>query len=349
MTLATGECATAPWGIGTKGWDVMSGTQAEARRRALLAAAGDAVHAPSIFNTQPWRWSLDAAGLTLHADRARRLAVVDPHGTLLLLSCGAALHHARVALAAAEWAVEVDRPVRSPYGDEPLARLTITGPAQPDPAVLAMHAAIPRRRTDRRPFAEQPVPTEVLAQLEAAAAAEGTRLHRVRLDQMPMLSVAVAAAGATELADPRYRIELIQWTNRPEWSNDGVPPGTAVQHAPRRVPVRDFSLFPEQGMEVKPGGDQGAAYLVLFGTGDEPLDWLRAGEALSAVLLTAVGAGLAVAPFTDVIEVEHSRGLVRGLLPGRSHPYVLIRCGYPTGLDAPPAAPRRGVDEVLQT
>jgi hypothetical protein len=163
-----------------------------------------------------------------------------------------------------------------------------------------------------------------------------------------MLAVAVAAAAATEVANPRYRIEVIQWANRPEWSHDGVPPQTAVQHAPRRVPVRDFALFPEEGMPVAAGGDRGASYLVLHGPGQGRVDWLRAGEALSAVLLSAVQAGLAVAPFTDVLEVEHPRDLVRGLLPGPSHPYILIRCGYAPSAEPLPDAPRRAVDEVLR-
>jgi hypothetical protein len=158
------------------------------------------------------------------------------------------------------------------------------------------------------------------------------------------------------LASTRYRIELVQWTNRPEWSHDGVPPETMVQRVPRRVPVRDFAppsvlaagASEVRGIPVAPGGDRGAAFLVLHGPGQERLDWLRAGEALSAVLLGACRAGLAAAPFTDVLEVAHPRSLVRGLLPGQAHPYVLVRIGYPVGGGDLPAAPRRSVDEVLQ-
>ncbi len=104
----------------------------------------------------------------------------------------------------------------------------------------------------------------------------------------------------------------------------------------------------ELGMPVPPGGDRGAAFLVLHGPGEQAVDWLRAGEALSAVLLAAVGAGLSTAIFTDVLEVEHPRELVRGLLPARSQPYVLVRTGYATDPAPPPASPRRGVAEVLR-
>jgi hypothetical protein len=314
---------------------------------ALLVAVRDAVRAPSVFNTQPWCWVVDGSALELYADPARKLVVVDPNGTLMLLSCGAALHHARVSLSARGWRVEVERLVAGQNGSA-LARLRIVGRDDPDPAAVALREAIKRRRTDRRPYGDEPVPVGALADLAAAAEAEGTGLHRVRLDQMSMLAVAAAAAATEELASPAYRIELVQWTNRPEWAGDGVPPQTAVRRAPRRVPVREFALFPEEGMRVAQSGDLGSAFLVLHGPGEQPLDWLRAGEALSAVLLTAVGHELAAAPFTDVLEVEHPRDLVRGLLPGASNPYVVVRCGYPpTGGDLP-AVPRRDVAEVLR-
>ena len=67
---------------------------------ALEAAARAAQHAPSVFNTQPWAWRITGDALELWADTSRRLDAIDRDGRLLLLSCGAALHHARVALAA---------------------------------------------------------------------------------------------------------------------------------------------------------------------------------------------------------------------------------------------------------
>jgi hypothetical protein len=310
----------------------------------FVQAVRDALRAPSIFNTQPWRWRVDGAGLELRADRTRQLDVADPYGHELLLSCGAALHHALVSLAANGWATEVTR--HGGDGDL-LARIRTTGRVDPDPEAVLLRNAIPERRTDRRPYDDRSVPLEILDALAAAAIGNGARLHRVRYDQMPMFAVAVAIAGEAETADPSYLRELQRWTSRPQWTNDGVPPATGVRRVPRRVPVREFALTPHDGIPIEPGGDIGAAYLVLHGRGTSRIDRLRAGEALSAVLLTAVARGLRVAPITDVIEVDHPRDLIRGLVPERDEPYAAVRCGYAQDEAVLPAAPRRWVEDVL--
>jgi nitroreductase len=313
----------------------------------LAEAAQRALRAPSVFNTQPWRWRVSADALDLYADRERQLAASDPDGRLLTLSCGAALHHARVALAAAGYRTAV---TRFPDVDNPnlLARVRITGEQQPDPGQIALNGAIPFRRTDRRGFAEEPVRESSIRSLRAAVEAEGAFLHEVRPSQMPMLAVATARAAEDELDDPAYRAELHRWTHRPQWSGDGVPPATAVRPAPRRVPVRDHAPGDDTGLDPGTGNDRGAAYAVLFGPDDTPISWLRAGEALSALLLTAVLEGLSAAPLSDTIELAWPRTLMRDLLGGVGEPYLVVRVGIgPDTGDLPPA-PRRTPDDAIE-
>jgi nitroreductase len=314
--------------------------------QALEQAVRDALRAPSIFNTQPWQWRLGDRTLELWADRSRRLDAADPYGHELVLSCGVALNHALVSLEASGWATEVRR-----YDHfDLLAGIRVVGRHEPTADALARRDAIPTRRTDRRGYADRPVPDEVLEALAEAAWSCGVQLHRVRYDQMPMFAIAAAVAGSAQTADPAYLNELMRWTNRPQWSNDGVPPATAVQRVPRRVPVREFALTPHKGIPVEPGGDIGSAYLVLHGPGTTRTDRLRAGEALSAVLLTAVARGLRVAPITDVVDVDHPRDLIRGLLPEHDEPYAAIRCGYAQDEDDTvlPATPRRWLEDLLR-
>jgi nitroreductase len=314
--------------------------------RALAEAARLAQRAPSVFNTQPWRWRVGAHTLELLRDPDRLVAATDPEGRLLTLSCGAALHHARVALAAAGRAITV---TRFPDPDRPdlLASIDVGGHLRPDPQVRKMRGAIPRRRTDRRAFGATPLSAATLAGLRAAARAEDTDLYLVRPEQVPMLAVATAQAAIVERKDPAYRLALADWTGRPPDTGDGVPAATAVRPTHRRVPVRDFAPGGRPGLEVGEGDDQGAAYAVLYGPDDTAFAWLRAGEALSAVLLTAVVAGFAAAPMSDVLEVEGTRQIVRDLLP-EGHPYLVLRLGVPVARDATPPTPRRRPDTVIR-
>jgi hypothetical protein len=310
----------------------------------LKAAALASTHAPSVFNTQPWRWRITGDSMELRVDPERRLKVVDAGGRLLLLSCGAALHHARTALAAAGWHVIVER---MPEPDV-LARIQLGEPAPADPEAQRMAAAIEHRRTDRRAFGERPVTEEMLTRLRRFVEHEGAYLHVVPADQVPELGITAERAAGAEQHDPAYLAELHKWTNRPAWRGDGVPPETAVQPGLRRVPVRDFLPEGATGLPAGDGHDQGAAYVILFGLTDKPVDLLRGGEALSALLLLATAEGLATAPLSDAIEVGWSRQLLRGMLAGVGEPYLAVRLGYLDGADPLPTAPRRPASEVIE-
>jgi nitroreductase len=314
--------------------------------RTMADAARLAQRAPSVFNTQPWHWRVASHRMDLLSDPERRLTVTDPAGRQLLLSCGAALHHARLGLAAAGRSVSVMR-FPDPAAPDVLASIDVRGHAEPDAHVRELRGAIPRRRTDRRAFGATPVPAAALDRLAAAAKEEGPGLYIVPDERVAALAEAAAIAAAAERADPAYQRSLAEWTNRPPDSGEGVPPRTAVDQGPRRVPVRDFAPGGNAGLAVGAGDDTGAAYTILYGDGDAPIDWLRAGEAVSAVLLTAVVEGLAVAPMSDVLEVAESRRRVRGLLPG-GRPYLVLRLGVPVGEEATPPTPRRRPEAVIR-
>ena len=314
--------------------------------RQLDAAARASLLAPSVFNTQPWRWRIAGDTMRLYADPNRQLQVTDPDGRLMLLSCGAALHHARTALAAAGWAATVERLPDAQRSDL-LARIRLGTPVPPDPVAQMMAGAMSRRRSDRRAFGDRPVPEQTLTRLRRFVESQGAYLHVVRPDQMPMLAVATEHAAGAELNDPAYRDELRRWTSRPSFSGDGVPPATAVEPTPRRVPVRDFGAEGKPGLSVGDEFDKGAAYVVLFGMTDRPIDLLRGGEALSALLLKATAEGLATDPLSDAVEVTWTRHLLRELLSDIGEPYVGVRLGYLSSAEPLPPAPRRDPAEVI--
>jgi nitroreductase len=308
---------------------------------ALEDAARAAQHAPSVFNTQPWSWRITGDTMELFADSERQLDAVDREGRLLLLSCGTALHHARVALAAAGVQVSVSRDISGTH----LATLHVDGPASPTQTDLA--AAIRERHSDRRAFGERPVTEEELTRLRRLVESESAYLHVVRPDQVAELGISAERAGLAERDDPAYQAELARWTSRPGFTGDGVPPGSGVRQELRRVPIRDFD---PSGTEALPAGDahdQGAAYVILFGRSDSPVELLRGGEALSALLLRATADGLSTSVISGAIEVEWPRTLVRGLISGIGEPYVVVRLGYLPDSPPPPPTPRRDPREVI--
>jgi nitroreductase len=322
---------------------------------ALVAAAEAALRAPSIFNSQPWRWHVSADALELFPDPQRQLAVVDPERMMSTLSCGIALHHARTALSAEGRSHTVHR-LPDPTRPDLLARIRITGRHTPDPADVRRYQAALIRHTDRRPFEGEPLPDAVVERLRAVAEAEHAYLYRMRPDDVPALAAAVTQAQRVEMADPDYRAELARWTDRPAGRSDGVPANTVPATTPRTVPVREFTLTgtetgTETGVGTEPlaaeGTDRSATYLVLAGESDDRLEWLRAGEALSAVWLTAVTEGLSVSPISDVAEVPSTRALLRGVLAGIGYPFLVLRVGTAEPVSGLPQAPRRDPAEAI--
>ncbi|MBV1850486.1 nitroreductase family protein [Catellatospora sp. NEAU-YM18] len=311
----------------------------------MYDAARTALAAPSIFNTQPWRWQVGPDVLRLYADRQRQLPTADPQGRLLTVSCGAALHHARTALAAAGHQADV-RELPDPANPDLLAEVRVAEPHEPTLADLQGCAAITRRHTDRRPFTPQPVADATCRALIVAGELEHAHVHLVGDGQVAVLALAAVRAGALQLSDSDYRAELADWTHRPPWSGEGVSSDTTVRAVPRRVPIRDYAPFGGQTMHPGRDTDAGARYLLVFTDDDTPAAWLHAGQALSAVLLTATSQGLGTAPISDVTEVPGTRDELRSLLPGLGEPQVCVRVGY--AQPSPPApSTRRPYEESI--
>jgi hypothetical protein len=294
------------------------------RTEILIAAAAAAGHAPSILNTQPWRWRVHPGRLELFADRARQLRVTDPQGRLLMSSCGAALHHARIALAAAGWSARV---ARLPDASQPdlLARLTVTDRITVSEVANRLAQAIHVRHTDRRPVSDRPLPAASLEAIASAARAE-SGLHVFSPDQVVELAVAARRAAEVKAADPLIAAELAYWTGAAVPVDTGLPTGVLPDHLPQTmVPGRDFGRTGT--LPIGSGHDRAAVYALLFGEADEPANWLHSGEALSAAWLTATTLGVSLVPLSDAVEVVHTRQTLRRLIAGLGHPQLVLRLG----------------------
>jgi len=308
----------------------------------LRRAADAAVRAPSLHNSQPWRFRLRDGAIEVLADEDRQLAIADSTGWAVRIACGAAVLNARLALAAAGTPAETTlRPDRA--DPELLARLAPGSRRPPTYAEAGLVAAIPRRHSNRRPFWPDPVGPEARQRLVEAAQSESGWLDL--LIGMTALSGFAEIAGSADRVlrrDVRYQAEMSTWTHA-----DEAPDGVSVLAGAPVVEPQD--LLPQRAFADRrraPGRDFEPEPLVaILGTaGDRPMDQLVAGQALQRVLLTATDAGLACSMISQPIEVPAAREQLRRSLGRSGMPQMALRIGY--GQPAGPSR-RRPVAEVL--
>jgi nitroreductase len=312
----------------------------------LAGVAAAACCAPSILNTQPWRWRVGPDRLELFAEPRRHLRVTDPDGRLLIISCGAVLHHACVALAAQGWTTRVVRtpgmattgPLAVLHGFEPVA---ITASAR------QQEHAMRTRHTDRRPVSDRPVASPVIRAI-AAGVPGAVRLQVLTADRVLELAATVSRADALRARDPLAREELDHWTSRPMPDGVGLPPEVLPERpAQTTVPGREFGHAGT--LPIGTGHDRAATYALLYGDSDDPTGWLRAGEALSAIWLAATAMDVSVLPLSDVVAVPATREALRRLLKPFDHPYLVLRLGIPDPLPGtPPRTPRLPTAELVE-
>jgi nitroreductase len=314
-------------------------------QRTVRSALALANHAPSMHNSQPWRWLLGPHSAHLFADLRRWLPASDADGRDLVVSLGAALHHARVALAASGLASVVHR---LPNPDQPdhLAAFELHN-RHPADADLGLAAAIVQRRTDRRRYSNWPLPLGFVEELAAHAAEQGAVLRAVDEPAARKLVIeAIADAARAQETVPGCRTETALWTRR--HADDGVPAENLLRDAvgTGAGTARDFG---EGLIEQLPSGPDGATLFVLGTASDDTLSQLRAGEALSAVTLHATVLGLATCPLSQPLEVGTTRAaLADRVLGGSLSPQIVLRVGWAPHGPALPATPRRAVADVIE-
>ena len=320
------------------------------RAQTLRRAAVRATLAPSIHNTQPWRFVLSADALEIHADRSRQLRVLDPRGRQLTISCGCALFNARASIGAAGYGPQVYR-LPDPMQPDLLARMLIGKPRRDWVPIGTLDEEAERRHTNRRRFSDEPVPPEDVAAFVEAADAEGAILFPVEREEHRQSTARLSRlADEIENVDPAYRAELRAWTTDDGRRRDGVP-AAAVPHTDAgsgdEIPIRDFDT---RGMGWLPTETQSSTrqcLLLLGSVADDPVAWLRSGEALERVLLELTRRGYVASPFTQVIEVARTNAMLRQELALTMHPHVLLRVGR-----APKTTPtrrRRLVDMIAES
>ncbi len=312
-----------------------------------------AARAPSVHNTQPWRFHVAPAGLELHADRDRQLPAIDPFGRELLISCGAALYGVRLAVRRLGYLPVVDL---LPEAGQPdlLARVRVGYQVPLGHAEWAMLAAVPHRHTHRGPFSPEPLPDGLLPGLQRDAVAEGAALVLLDAPARARMRQLARSAARWQHHDPAIRSEVRRWTRPPgSTGRDGVsayayPAVPAVPGGPAEPPAgklaeRDFDLGRHTG-RLDRGGPPPAASAVLVTAADSAADWLRAGQALNRMLIHAAGQWVFAALNSQPMESVAVRDLVRRRLRLPGPPQLLLEFGR---AHTASATARRPVGDLL--
>jgi nitroreductase len=324
-------------------------------RRAFVAAVAAAIRAPSLHNSQPWRFrryhdeSRGHDEIHVLADPSRTPPIADADGWATRIACGAATYNLQLALAVGGQPTLVQW---QPVASEPtlLAVLQPGEPHPPTPHQRRLFRAIPRRHSNRRPFLPQPVPQEARLAMVAAAREEGAWLDLV-VGAIPAAAVSEIAHAASRVLhrNQAYAAELASWRRR-ERSRADPPDGKAAASGPDGDPAAEaYDLLPLRAVSDLVSGPNltDDPLIAVLGTaGDSHRDHLRAGFALQRVLLTITDHGLSSSLLSQPIAVPSAREQLRIALGRYGTPQMVLRVGY-----AGPASPtpRRPVADVIES
>ena len=323
-------------------------TCATADTEIIAKAIHLACRAPSLHNSQPWRWIVDEAAVDLFVDHERVVGSADRSGREAIISCGAALDHFRIAMAAAGWKANVD-PYPNPSDRDHLASLDFTPAHYVTTAERDRADGILKRRTDRLPF-HAPTHWEYFEPaLRNTIDHSKATLEVLADDARPILAEASRLTESFRRHDEYYHDELHWWTDSFRLYQ-GVPASALVSEGEsERVGInREFPVTKHGDRRSDVQVDE-ARVLVLSTPEDTRADALNCGEAVSTVLLECTMVGLATCTLTHITELAKSRAVIQELTGSRAFPQLLIRVGNAPALEEAPApTPRRPSSEIMQ-
>jgi len=310
-----------------------------------------AARAPSVHNTQPWRFTVTGETIELYADAGRQL-MEDLAGREMIISCGAALFGLRLAIRSLGYQAEVGL-FPDPGQRRLLARVRAGRPAPMTPGERAMLQATLHRHTHRDAFEPGPLPDGLLERLRDDAEAEGATLAVIDDGPAYRRLTAILASWSrsrdlypTSPAEIRTRAETLRWTREADsQARDGVPARAFPAGAggeTGRLPQRDFDL--DRGWGFPPsGGPPAPATAIMVARAEDEESWLSTGQALQRILLRAASQWVFARLQSQPLQSASVRAQIRGSLTPGGSPQLLLELGV--ARTSRPTA-RRPADEL---
>jgi hypothetical protein len=330
-----------------------------------LSMVRAAVLAANAHDSQPWLFDVSNQRIELFADRSRGLGTLDPLLREMELSLGCAIENLVLAARANGFSPSVT--LMPSRGDtEHVASIQLT----PATAVgSTLFDAIPRRHTDRGPFAARRVEPALLEEMAMLADADDVRL--IWLDADPAMSrfgdLTIEATAAI-IADPEQSRDDFAWY-RQDWdevqrTRDGITLDAAGLSEPLRIAARILPASNRAALQqgwldaarTKHVATAAAYGVVLVRDRGDTVQRIRAGRLFQRAHLFATAHALSVQPLNQIFERadrERSAGLsptfshaVNAIAPDAWQAVTAFRIGYPTTVTR--LAPRRLAEEVIR-
>lgn len=304
--------AAAPIAACAGGGETVAGTAAALRRPLVLNASDPlpelvrfATIAANGHNTQPWRFTRAASGVTLDPDLTRRTPVVDPDDHHLYASLGCAAEN--LLLSASAYGLG------AAYAFDPETaqiRIDLKPARRP---VDSLVAAIPRRQSTRSVYSGRTVAPADLALLGAAAQMEGVDTvlitDRAGIDRV---RDAVIEGNRLQMRDDAFVDELKQWIrfdgNSALRSGDGL--FGLCSGNPEIPDWLGRTVFPmvftidSETRKYRAQMDSCAGVAVFSAAQANPPHWAQVGRAYQRFALQATALGIKHAFVNQPVEVS---------------------------------------------
>lgn len=304
--------------------------------------------APSLYNTQPWRFRPYGDFWEVRWDPACELPVADPQRVALMMNLGAVIEY--LAVAATAHGLDLDYQPPDFKGTQPnlgfVAGRIRFSERSGEPSPLLPY--LTKRQTSRKPYRNAPLPPGVLDELQAAAASAGCWLFHTT-DRAAILAIATEAAKGTlsQFAEPERYAEFHRWVHErpaplgldvPSLDMAGPMAGFWKQVLPptrmTRLKLAQRALAAQQKALVT----RTPAICLLATPSREWKGWIQAGRALSRVWLHAARHGLVTHPVPAALHTPAGRAVVHDRLGVEGD--MQVSCLFRLGESGP--APRSG-------
>lgn len=297
-----------PWSVSAKDYP----TQGSAQER-LFFLLRYAVLAPSLYNSQPWRFHIYADRIEISADESRRLPHIDGDDRGLLISLGCALENLLIAAEHFEYGWQLSL---SNNGDNPAALLRLL-PGCPmehgrDPALFDV---ITTRRSGSQVFGEDVIDNNDVDWLREFCLESALDVYAVRNpEKRTALAELCAQAHAIQQANDQCRSQISAWQR-------------AVTGRGRLAEwlAQLLSPFGHGADEPSAAVLDAPALIVISALDRSTSNCLQCGQAFQRMGLAAANLGMMFYPVDVLLQVESLQPALKDLLAD-SRETLMIFC-----------------------